>query len=436
MDSHAVKGVRNNSLKGESRDKSRKVSQKEEKYMDIEDLLKESLSDQTVTGDKEDLVLEYLCQTIAKTDTYDVMIRKAKSGDSYALIQLASWHIAHAKNIRDYCAAYTFAIQAARKGYVEANYILGQLYLYGTGCEKNVHRAVKCLSYFIKNISRKELLNDCVLEDAYIKLAEAEKQLKHFDKTYFYLQKLASLDAKYEDKLVEFQEETKEKQREYTTSLVITVITLLAVIATVYLIGNYMITETKAVLNQYEDGPKVTAVDTSTASYVEPEKKVSVQLPVSYALVSETDFNACNLTEITVTKVISSSEFLSAKGTDYSAANLVDHDSNTVWQEGAQDCGVNQSITFSFEEPAIISAMRIENGKQIGTDAFLANNRLASFRIFGNENLLVEIPDTMIAQYIVFENPILDSEVEIVIDSVFGGSQFNDTCISEISFYE
>ena len=49
------------------------ATKKEEKYIDIEDLLKESLSDKNVTGDKEDMVLEYLCQTISKTDSYDAL---------------------------------------------------------------------------------------------------------------------------------------------------------------------------------------------------------------------------------------------------------------------------------------------------------------------------------------------------------------------------
>ena len=33
------------------------AGKREEKYVDIEDLLKESLSDKSVTGDKEDMVL-------------------------------------------------------------------------------------------------------------------------------------------------------------------------------------------------------------------------------------------------------------------------------------------------------------------------------------------------------------------------------------------
>ena len=94
------------------------ATKKEEKYIDIEDLLKESLSDKNVTGDKEDMVLEYLCQTISKTDSYDALQRKARDGDTYAYIQLASWHISHAKNIKDYCAAYHYALKASKHGYM------------------------------------------------------------------------------------------------------------------------------------------------------------------------------------------------------------------------------------------------------------------------------------------------------------------------------
>ena len=126
------------------------ATKKEEKYIDIEDLLKESLSDKNVTGDKEDMVLEYLCQTISKTDSYDALQRKARDGDTYAYIQLASWHISHAKNIKDYCAAYHYALKASKHGYVESYYILGQLYLYGTGCIKNVHKAIKYLDIFVR----------------------------------------------------------------------------------------------------------------------------------------------------------------------------------------------------------------------------------------------------------------------------------------------
>ena len=63
---------------------------------------------------------------------------------------------------------------------MESYYILGQLYLYGTGCIKNVHKAIKYLDIFVHTMSSKDLLNDSVLTDAYLKLATAEKKLGHY----------------------------------------------------------------------------------------------------------------------------------------------------------------------------------------------------------------------------------------------------------------
>ena len=79
--------------------------------------------------------------------------------------------------------------------------------------------------------------------------------------------------------------------------------------------------------------------------------------------------------------------------------------------------------------------MCIYNGKQTTREAFYENNRVASFSIF-EDDLSVDLPDTMEAQYIVFENPLLEDQVTLTLQSIFGGSKWNDTCITEIKFYE
>ena len=115
---------------------------KEEKNIDIEDLLKESLSDTKLTKENQDFVLENLCKAITLNDSQEELKQKVNNGDAHADIQLASWYIANAKNIKDYCIAHKHASKAAKKGDVEAYYILGQLYMYGVGCTKNMYKAI------------------------------------------------------------------------------------------------------------------------------------------------------------------------------------------------------------------------------------------------------------------------------------------------------
>lgn len=411
---------------------------KEEKYVDIEELLSESLSDKTMSDEKEDLVLEYLCQTISKTDNYDVIKQRAQNGDSYAYIQLASWHIANAKNIKDYCEAFRYASKAAKNEYAEAYYILGQLYYYGVGCEKNLHRAIKSFQFFVENVSTKNLLNDSVLYDAYLKLAEAEKRNGHYEKALNYYRILRGLDGKYADVLRECEEEIKELRNERTKNFVVAASSFVAVCGVVFVLAMFLgegfWQKEESILAR--DEKEVVITETPSALEEKVEETIQIQDTITCFIVTEEIFQSYALQELEMQEVYSSSEYISKVGKDYGARNVVDYDSNTSWQEGAQDAGIGQSITFCLKEPAIVSGMRIENGKQTSEEDYYNNNRIAMFRIFGEEKVTIALEDVMGAQYIIFENPVMLDKVELKIQSVYSGYKYNDTCVSEITLYE
>ena len=413
------------------------ATKKEEKYIDIEDLLKESLSDKNITGDKEDFVLEYLCQTISKTDSYDVLKKKADQGDSYAYIQLASWHISNAKNIKDYCLAYHYALKASKHGYIESYYILGQLYLYGTGCIKNVHKAIKYLSFFVHNVSSKSLLNESVLTDSYLKLAEAEKSLGHYEKSYRYYQKLKKMDSSYEADANDALMQLQDNQKEHASYLIYVAVALLAICTVGYFVFTYLFAQYKDYADKYKIGQKVTIVEGEKPKpqqepIVEP---VKVEEPVSYTLVTQSLFDTLGFQEIPVLNISATSEYISKKGNYYGAANLLDSNLETSWQEGEEDSGIGQSIHFTFHEPTFINAMCIYNGKQTSLESFNENNRVAAFSLF-EDNLTIELPDEMEPQYIVFENPLSEADVIFTLKDIYEGSKWNDTCITEIKFYQ
>lgn len=416
-----------------------------EEYVDIEDLLKESLSDTKITEENEDLVLEYLCKAITTTDSQDDLKKKAENGDSHADIQLASWHIANAKNIKDYCVAYKHATKAAKQGYIEAYYILGQLYMYGVGCTKNIHKAIRYLRYFANQITKKELLNDDVLQDAYLKLAEAEKSLGHYSKAYLYYQELQKYDSHYEIYAKEMVLELKKKRRDILFQIIFAACSFAVLCGMIYFLVRFFNNETQLLEDKFPEKEAVTiAEETESKEGADPSEvtqpiaieEIVFQEPVNYRLISETEFQTLDLSEITVIEATATSEYISTKGNNFSPTNLIDHDSATIWEEGEEDAGVQQQLTFVFAEPAIVSAIRLENGKRTSKEEFYENNRMASFRVFDDNSVLVELLDSEEVQYIVFENPIMQSQVVLTLESVFGGTKWNDTCISEISFYE
>ena len=81
------------------------VNTNKDEPIDIGDLISEAFLLTKGKEDREELVLDYLCQSVTKADNYDALVMKAKNKEPYAYIQLASWHISHAENVKDYCKA-------------------------------------------------------------------------------------------------------------------------------------------------------------------------------------------------------------------------------------------------------------------------------------------------------------------------------------------
>ena len=420
--------------------------QKEDKNVDIEELLKESLNDTKITEDNQDLVLEYLCKTIALNDSQEEIKQKEQSGDIYEDIRLASRHIANAKNIKDYCIAYKHASKAAKHGYVEAYYILGQLNMYGVGCTKNIHKAIHYLQNFVNRITKKELLNEDVLLDAYMKLAEAEKSLGHYSKAYLYYQELQKYDSHYDSYTDEMINEIKKRKSEFFFQTIFFASGFVFLCVTICFMLQYFAKESQVLrMNAYPLKQAVTIIEEDEMN-IQPEpivnaskeikEEIEFQEQVLYRVVTEEEFSELALKEIRVIEVTATSEYKSKKGNSYSPANLIDHDSETTWQEGEGDAGIGQQLTFTFADSAIVSAIRLENGKVTSKEEFYKNNRMASFRMFDDNMVLIELPDSIEVQYIIFENPSMKNQVTLILDSVFGGTKWNDTCITEIAFYE
>lgn len=250
---------------------------KRESYLDIEDLIKDSLSDRTISEDKEDLVLEYLCQTISKSDSYESIKKRAEKGDEYAYIQLASWHVAYAENIKDYCLAFGYAKKAVRYGYTEGNYILGQLYYYGVGCERDIHLAAKCFRLFVEEINPKQLLNDSVLADAYLKLVMIEKKLGRYDKAGYYMKKLGKLSVEYKSYVEEYEQEIATQQKSLTCNFLSFIAFIVILCCAGIIVSHYMLKISNEYFGKYVQTAKV-VIEEEEQMIEEPDVPTNVSV--------------------------------------------------------------------------------------------------------------------------------------------------------------
>ncbi len=131
---------------------------------------------------------------------------------------------------------------------------------------------------------------------------------------------------------------------------------------------------------------------------------------------------------------------LSQEGYDFNPYNLVDGDYTTVWAEGVSGFGEYEVITFYNHKyaPNSIQEIHIVNGYNAeGNEMYYKNSRVKDIKIeFENGTILYEtLKDTNDIQVIRLNEAVSTSEVKTTILSVYPGTKYEDTCLSEITFY-
>lgn len=135
------------------------------------------------------------------------------------------------------------------------------------------------------------------------------------------------------------------------------------------------------------------------------------------------------------------SSTLSSKTEKYIAPHLIDG-SNRSWVEGVKGPGIGQSIFMDFKAPAKVSYFYIKNG--FGDPKwYSANNRVKELLVestgrisdnFDKKSFTFTLKDSGDMQKIELPQKVVCRGFKFTIKSVYRGSKFDDTCISEISF--
>ncbi len=119
------------------------------------------------------------------------------------------------------------------------------------------------------------------------------------------------------------------------------------------------------------------------------------------------------------------------------AGNAVDGNRTSAWIEGRDGQGIGEEITLVFNGFYYVKGIHIHNGFQKSEDLYYKNSRPEYIRIYCSDgiNQTVRLDDFMEMQTIEFDEPILCNQLSIYIESVYPGSKYEDTAISEINLY-
>ncbi|EZH74684.1 hypothetical protein ATO12_13025 [Aquimarina atlantica] len=184
------------------------------------------------------------------------------------------------------------------------------------------------------------------------------------------------------------------------------------------------------------------------------------------SLVNIVEFDGAFYNKYTLKRLIVDSckvsSVLRNKSQDYSKNNLIDDNDRTAWVEGLSDSGIGEKIRITFKDKnALPYVIRIVPGYLKSEEIWYNNNRVAKITIrtigieVDSEYIIDEWKNvnfrkdslskvSISPQYIDISqnyiqhmgyNDFMAIEFEIMeVDTI--GAIYDDTCISEISFYE
>lgn len=119
----------------------------------------------------------------------------------------------------------------------------------------------------------------------------------------------------------------------------------------------------------------------------------------------------------------------------YHAENLLDGNSRTSWVEGVDGDGIGEQLRILFErstsdKPAVITAIEVINGF---TRNYKANNRVKEMTLSTDSgSVTVTLKDSNDPQTVSF-SALKGRTLTLTIDSVYKGTKYQDTALSEIS---
>lgn len=142
------------------------------------------------------------------------------------------------------------------------------------------------------------------------------------------------------------------------------------------------------------------------------------------------------VTDSAITRVTATSILVEKKIT-HSADRIMDGDPATAWVEGAKGQGENEGVTFYFDGDYQVNGFIIKAGYHKSAELYQKNSRPAEIKIsdtYGScETYLLQ--DVFAEQNIKLIKPMVTDNITVTILSVYPGSTFEDTVISEIHFY-
>lgn len=178
---------------------------------------------------------------------------------------------------------------------------------------------------------------------------------------------------------------------------------------------------------------KTTLTPTPTATpSATPTQKAE---KVTASLLADSASKPSGYSKVTVKDAMASST-LEQEEYDNSVQMVLDGNETTSWQEGVSGDGLGEFLWFSLGSKKKVRYLTFKLGNWRDQERYQKNNRPKQLTIWlGDESYTISFPDEKKEFCVVLSQDCEISSVQIYIDSVYKGTEWDDTCISEVGIY-
>ena len=161
----------------------------------------------------------------------------------------------------------------------------------------------------------------------------------------------------------------------------------------------------------------------------------TVQFILCAMLLAPTSASA---TPIKIASVSASSSFPPERGVTYAARQVSDGKQGSSWVEGDAGSGLGSWVEVDLGAEKHLDRMKIWAGLWYSTDYWARANRPKELELkFSDGSVeMVTLDDEMVAQTVRFANAVSTSTVRVRVKSIYKGSTWHDTAISEMQFFD
>lgn len=141
-----------------------------------------------------------------------------------------------------------------------------------------------------------------------------------------------------------------------------------------------------------------------------------------------------NLNTINILNSECSSILHDSTNKNYGSTKVLDGDFSTVWSEGVSGYGNGEWIILDFDNIYTVKKIKIVNGLVNKKNGYYNNNRPKSLTLQFSDgsSQKINLEDNNTGYQVVNINKIETSYVKFVINSVYYGTKYDDTCIADI----